>query len=256
MHQQVAVGVGHGVGQLQEEMQALSQRQGLYRFIDRLALHVLQHEVGQALFAGTGVQQARDVRVAQARQRLALLGKALQHGGAVHAAFQELDSGATLVAAVAAARLEDLTHAAGADGPYHLPCAQSLADSGSLAWHRGQCDGSVFGHEYRAAGGLVVVGQQAAQFGHASGVSTSLNLSLEACTRPPEAMIFATVSSGRSLSTISLPMKALLPQSATAAIDSTTALPPLATDEPTPVVRTVIRLIVSRLCTVVIALRA
>ena len=131
MHQQVAVGVGHGVGQLQEEVQALSQRQGLYRFIDRLALHVLQHEVGQALFAGTGVQQARDVRVAQARQRLALLGKALQHGGAVHAAFQQLDGGATLVAAVAAARLEDLTHAAGADGPYHLPCAQSLADSGS-----------------------------------------------------------------------------------------------------------------------------
>ncbi len=49
----------------------------------------------------------------------------------------------------------------------------------------------------------------------ASGVSTSLNFSLEPIARPPETMILAAVSSGRSLLAISEPRKLDLPLSAT-----------------------------------------
>ena len=51
----------------------------------------------------------------------------------------------------------------------------------------------------------------------ASGVMTSLNFSLLPRARPPETMILAAVSSGRSLLAISLPTKLLLPLSAVAA---------------------------------------
>jgi hypothetical protein len=60
--------------------------------------------------------------------------------------------------------------------------------------------------------------------------------------RPPETMILAAVSSGRSLLAISRPTKLLLPLSATALAVSTAALPPVAAAGSKPVVRTVITL--------------
>lgn len=75
MDQQVAVGMHNGVGQLQEERQPTLQRRATRAFVDRLAVDELQHEVGQAVVAGAGTQQPRDVRVRQPRQGLALQGK-------------------------------------------------------------------------------------------------------------------------------------------------------------------------------------
>jgi hypothetical protein len=89
----------------------------------------------------------------------------------------------------------------------------------------------------------------------ASGVSTSLNLSPEPSARPPLTMILAAVSSGRSLLAISLPTYADSPLSATAATVSIAAEPPSPAASK-PVVRTVMTLMVSRLCTVAIALPA
>ena len=69
-------------------------------------------------------------------------------------------------------------------------------------------------------------------------------------------MILAAVSSGRSLLAISLPTKLDRPVSAAASTVSTAALPPLAAAASKPVVRTVMTLIASLLCTVAIALPA
>jgi hypothetical protein len=70
-----------------------------------------------------------------------------------------------------------------------------------------------------------------------------LNLSLEPSARPPETMIFAAVSSGRSFFAISLPTKVDLPESATLVSLSMAAEPPVAAAGSKPVVRTVITLI-------------
>jgi hypothetical protein len=90
----------------------------------------------------------------------------------------------------------------------------------------------------------------------ASGVSTSPNLSLLPSARPPETMILAEVSSGRSSLAISAPTKLDVPASATVATACTAADPPLAAAASKPIVRTVITFTASLLCTVAIALPA
>ena len=178
VHQQVAMGMGHGIGQLQEKPQPCGQRQALHGSVHGLAVHILQHEVRQALIAGASVQQARDVGVAQARQCLALLRKTLQHGNAVHAALEQLDGRAALIAAVGTAGLENLPHAAGADCAHHFPGAQAFAGQHGRRRRFGQGGAGAFGHERRGAaisgGGSIVVGQQAAQLGQCVGVQRSV----------------------------------------------------------------------------------
>lgn len=66
-----------------------------------------------------------------------------------------------------------------------------------------------------------------------------MNFSALPRARPPETMILAVVSSGRSLLAISLDRKALLPLSAAGATVSMAALPPLAAAGSKPVPRTV-----------------
>ncbi len=83
-----------------------------------------------------------------------------------------------------------------------------------------------------------------------------MNFSALPSARPPETMILAAVSSGRSFLAISLPTNLLLPLSATAVAVSTAALPPVAAAGSKPVVRTVITFFSSRLCTMAIALPA
>src|SRR5665647_3473960 len=90
----------------------------------------------------------------------------------------------------------------------------------------------------------------------ASGVRTSLNFSALPSARPPLTMIFAAVSSGRSLLAISEPINDDLPLSATPASVSMAAVPPLAAAASKPVVRTVMTLVASRLCTMAMALPA
>ena len=179
MHQQLAVGVGDGVGQLQEQRQPRFQRLGGAGLVDGDAVDILQHEVGQPAVADAGVQQRGDVRVRQARQGLAFLGEAVQHGLRVHAAAQQLDGGAAVVAAVGAAGLEDLAHAAAADEADDGPGPQPLAVLRGVAGRRGRSPGRVGGAAEEivrgAPGGVVVVGQQAAQLGHGGFVQPGLD---------------------------------------------------------------------------------
>ena len=61
------------------------------------------------------------------RECLAFLRQALQHGRAVHAAFEQLDGGAAFERAVGAARFEHLAHAAAAERAHDFPFADALA---------------------------------------------------------------------------------------------------------------------------------
>ena len=85
----------------------------------------------------------------------------------------------------------------------------------------------VFGRTGQVAQELARLAPRAAPSLSASGVSTSLNLSLEPRARPPETMILAAPSSGRSDLTISSETKAVLDASAPATL-STGAEPPSA----------------------------
>ena len=127
MHQQLAVGIGHGIGQLQEQGQALIDRAPLRRAVDRLALHQLHHEVGPAIGGQAGIEQACDVGVIQARQGALLLCKTRQQCGRIHAASQDLDGDLALVGAVGTLRPQHLAHATLAKRAGDGPGAQALS---------------------------------------------------------------------------------------------------------------------------------
>ena len=127
VHQQHAVRIGHGVGQLEKDAKPLRQRQPATGVVDRPTLDQFHHEIGQAIGRQTGVEQPRDVRVVERGQRLLLDRKALQHPDAVHAALEDLDGRAARVGAVCAVGSVDLTHATAAQQAVELPGAQPLA---------------------------------------------------------------------------------------------------------------------------------
>ncbi len=175
----MAMGVRHRVDQLQEELQPRFQRQRCAGLVDGPALHVLHDEVGQAVGRASGVDEVRDVRVLQARQRLLLLRKAGQHRRAVHAAAQHLDRRLTLVRAVGALGQPDVAHAAGAKHAQQPPRAQRLAfatDLGLGLQRRRQRQEGV---------GRVahLEGQQRAHLGHHGGVVRRVLQQLRALDR-------------------------------------------------------------------------
>ena len=100
----------------------------------------------------------------------------------------------------------------------------------------------------RADGGTEFVGQ---------GSISSWNLSDEPSARPPETMILADASSGRSLCASSAPSKrAFVGAAAVSATGSIVAVPPMVAALAKAVVRTVSTRFVSRVSTVAIAFPA
>jgi len=96
--------------------------------VDRLAVDVLQHQVGlRAVGHDAGVQQPRDVRVRQAREDAALALEARRVAVAEQARAQELDRDLALVAAVRAPRQPHGAHAAVADLAHQRVRAERLA---------------------------------------------------------------------------------------------------------------------------------
>jgi hypothetical protein len=73
-------------------------------FVEGQSLDVLHHEVRQSVFGRVAIEQARDVRVVEARKDLPLIPESAQHRICVHAALDELDRGLVLVLAVRAPR--------------------------------------------------------------------------------------------------------------------------------------------------------
>ncbi len=164
VHQQLAVGVGHGVGELQEQRQPRRQRQHGASTVDGLPDHALHHEIGQAVGGESGVQHVRDVRVRHPRQRLLFLRETFQHGGGIHAALQHLDRRLADVGAVGALGQPDVAHATRAQPRDDAPRAQQLAFAAGLRrpFRHGRVREEV---TVRTGRGRVAVGQQRTHFG-------------------------------------------------------------------------------------------
>jgi len=153
------MGVADRGADLQEQLQALGHRQVQVPGVvgDRLALHVVQGQVGLAVLADAGVEQAGDVGMAEAGQDLPLAVEALAQAGVAQAGAQQLQRDPALVEAVVADGQPDLAHAAFAQQPLQLVGADDLAGLGREhggVHHR-------FAEEIRA---LVLQCQQALEF--------------------------------------------------------------------------------------------
>ena len=162
VHQQVAVRMRHGIRQLQEELQSRVYRKAFAGLVDGPAPHVFHHEVGQTVGRAAGVDEVRDVRVLQPRQRLLLLRKPRQHGHAVHAALEHLHRHLAAVGAISAFGQPHVPHATGTQALAQLPGAQALAFAAGVGL-AGQGGGL---RQEANAGFRDLVGQQRAHFGH------------------------------------------------------------------------------------------
>ncbi len=161
VHDQVGVRVADRVADLQEQLHARGHARPARAAPvgDRFAFHVFQREVGLVVAADAGVEQARDVRVLQPREDLALAGEAQAQVGIGQARAQQLQRDPPLVQAVRAPRQPDLAHAAFAEHAFEFV----RADGGAGVHARVRGD-QRFGEEVLAPGFerqqfLEVVGQ-------------------------------------------------------------------------------------------------
>ncbi len=147
---QAVVRLRHRGQDVQHQRQPLrgGQREALAVLVDGLAVDVLQHQVRLgAVGHDAGIEQARDVRVRQARQDAALALEARRVAVAEQARAQELDRHLALVAAVVAARQPHGAHAAVADLAHQRVGADGLSrQAGGLGQRRR-------GHELAALDG-------------------------------------------------------------------------------------------------------
>ena len=132
VHDQVAVRVGDRLAHLREQRQALLERRAVLGAEggDRPALHELHDHVGAAVGGDAAVVQARDARVLEARQDLALGLEALELRARLE--LQQLDGDALLEAAVGALGLVHLAHAAAADAAGDAPRPEARAGREAL----------------------------------------------------------------------------------------------------------------------------
>ena len=124
MHQQVAVGVGNCVGQLQKQLQTLFHAKPRHSLVEGLAVDQLHHEKRDSIGTQTGVEQGGDVRVIQPCQRLALLRETLEHRRTVHTAFEQFDCRTPLETAISPVRLEHIAHATDTQRAHNSPGPQ------------------------------------------------------------------------------------------------------------------------------------
>src|SRR5262249_55450774 len=110
---QVGVRMGDGLENVEKEAEPLLDPEAAVPAIgvDRLALDVLEHEVGLAGCGHAGVEEPGDVGIGQTREDLALAAEPLLARAADEARVEQLDGGGALEAPVAAAREPDVAHA-------------------------------------------------------------------------------------------------------------------------------------------------
>ena len=113
VHHQVGVRMGHGVADLHEQRQALAQRRRPHcaPSVQGLSVHPFQRQVGLAGGRDAGVVQARNVRVFQRGQDLALARQALGQAGAAPGAVRQLQGHLPALQLVGALGQPDAGHA-------------------------------------------------------------------------------------------------------------------------------------------------
>ena len=127
VHDQAAVRVTHCVAHLEEELQPGVHREAprVAVLVDRHALDVLHHQIGQALGGGAAVEQAGDVRVLEPRQDLALRAE-LPHALGIEPAAHHFDGDLLQELVVVALGEIHRAHAALAEHLHELVGAQTL----------------------------------------------------------------------------------------------------------------------------------
>ena len=122
MHHQAPVRVFYGPAHRAEKLKAL--RDGAFAalaiLVDARAIHILHHQIRQALRSRAAVQQARDIRVVQTGEHLPLRAKSPQDFARVHAAQDHFDGDFPLVFVIHARGQPHRSHSPAADAPLQL----------------------------------------------------------------------------------------------------------------------------------------
>src|SRR5262249_13830945 len=129
MDDEIGMGVSDGSENIEEQPNALLDAETalVAVFIDALALHVLQNEIGLATGLDARIHEARDVRVLQAREQAALAPKPLLGRGPDVGGVQELHRPLSLEPPVATMREPHGAHAAVTERPVQRVRAQGVA---------------------------------------------------------------------------------------------------------------------------------
>jgi len=129
MHHQLGVRVGGRVADLEKQPAAILNRRVALAAPggDGLPLDVFHHQVRPAVRRAAAVDEARDVRMIQGRQDLALAAEACEQFVGVEAQLNKLDGGLLLEVLVVAHGQIDRAHAAAPDFPHHPPGPQARA---------------------------------------------------------------------------------------------------------------------------------
>jgi hypothetical protein len=117
VHDEIPVRVLHGVGDLDDERDALAHAEParVAPAVDRLALDIFHREIRRVVVGDAAVVQRGDVRVRKARERFALAQEPALHVGIRELAADQLQRNAMLELPVGALGKEHAAHAAGAD---------------------------------------------------------------------------------------------------------------------------------------------
>jgi len=132
MNHQILVRVLHGRADTEEQLQAGTSRELVQAaiLVDRNALHVIHHQVGQPVLSAAAIQQLHDIGVVQRGEGLPLVPKAMNDFGGVEAGPQHFDGHAhTELLVVALAQVHD-SHSAFTQLANDLVCANSLPCQG------------------------------------------------------------------------------------------------------------------------------
>ena len=109
--------VFHGGAHVPKQPQAVPHRKlaGLAPGVDSHPFHMLQHQIGQAVFSRAAIEKADDVGVLQARQHLAFARKRRSEVPVAALRVDQLDGNLLMVLAVRTLRQVDGSHASVAD---------------------------------------------------------------------------------------------------------------------------------------------
>ncbi|MEZ5459955.1 MAG: hypothetical protein R3E65_11820 [Steroidobacteraceae bacterium] len=131
MHDEIAVRVVDGTTHFHHQLES---RAGVERVpvapgIDRCALDILQHQVGDAVVAAPAIEQSRNVRMRQRGEDLPLGFEACLGVDRDDRRVQQLDGGTLIVSPVGALGPVDGAHAAVGDVASDTPWAEPFTDA-------------------------------------------------------------------------------------------------------------------------------
>src|SRR5204863_10108654 len=87
----------------------------LYVMGDRVSIHILHDDIGQAIRSGPAIEQARNIGMLKARESLTFAAETGENEPGVHAGTNQFDSNIRFVLIVVTFRQEDRSHAAAAE---------------------------------------------------------------------------------------------------------------------------------------------